>query len=86
MITHFKESLGNADKYFKILCTFILWPNVLKFQNGVSHIKEHDHEHHPGSPKRGNDALITSACYEMRHVSVVTCPEDSSMKSNVLTT
>ena len=41
-IMHFKESLGNADKYFKTLCTFILWPNVLKFQNGVSHIKEHE--------------------------------------------
>ena len=42
MITHFKESLGNADKYFKTLCTFILWPNVLKFQSGVSHKEEHE--------------------------------------------
>ncbi|KAG5198518.1 hypothetical protein JEQ12_007114 [Ovis aries] len=45
-----------------------------------------DHEHHLGSPKCVSDAPLTSACYEMRHVSMVTCPDDSSVKSNVLTT
>lgn len=40
-IAHFKESLGNADKYFKTFCVFILWPNALKCQNGIAHIREH---------------------------------------------
>ena len=57
---HFKESLGNADKYFKTLCTVILWPNVLKFQNGVSHIKEHE-----WNKNWSNNLLLLSALKNM---------------------